>query len=231
MREPTGSIKHALVTVKRATCLAVRVESGMMTAGGLLEGSTIMAKHHLVFAAVFIALPLPAVAGVTVIGNSSARMCYLATESRSHPDLSALRRCNDALGEAQTLQHDRVATYVNRGILRLRRNDLEGALSDFDAALRLDPTEAEAYINRGSLMLRRNQVEEARVMFSRALEHNTRRPALAHYGRAVAHELLGDLRGAYDDYRRASELDPDWSQPRQELQRFRVVPSSRVGAG
>ncbi len=190
-----------------------------------------MTKHHVLIAAAFLMAPLPAVAGVTVVGNSSARMCYPAAESPANPDQEDMRRCNDALDEAHTIQHDRIATYVNRGILRVRRNDHDGAMTDFDTALRLDPTEAEAYINRGSLLLRRNQIDEARVMFTRALEHNTIRPAVAHYGRGMANELLGDARAAYNDYRRASELDPDWAQPRQDLQRFRVIPRSQVGSG
>ena len=35
---------------------------------------------------------------------------------------------------------DLVATYVNRGILKLRRGQIEAAIADFDAALRLDPS-------------------------------------------------------------------------------------------
>ena len=45
-------------------------------------------------------------------------------------------------------------------------------------------------------------------LFTAALERNTSRPELAHYGRAIANETLGNTRAAYDDYRRASELRP-----------------------
>ena len=61
-------------------------------------------------------------------------------------------------------------------------------------------------------------------MFTVALERNTNRPAIAHFGRAIANETLGNLAAAYRDYRMASELDPDWADPRTELPRFRVVP-------
>lgn len=47
----------------------------------------------------------------------------------------------------------------------------------------------------------------------------------------MAYELLGDVRAAYYDYRRASELDPEWRAPREDLQRFRVVPSGQTQSG
>jgi hypothetical protein len=59
-------------------------------------------------------------------------------------------------------------------------------------------------------------------MFDTAIAKKTRRPELAYYGRAVAHELAGQVRAAYQDYRQASRLDPKWRQPKLELARFRV---------
>lgn len=190
-----------------------------------------MAKHHLLIAAAFAVLPFPAIAGVTVLGASSARLCYLAAESPLMPRPQDLRRCDAALDEVATVQRDVIATYVNRGILRLRRGNIDGAMGDFDEALRRDPSEPEAYLNRGSALLRRDRTDEAVAMYSQALQHNTRRPALAHYGRAMAYELLGNARAAYNDYRRASELDPDWRAPREDLQRFRVVPAGQTQVG
>jgi Flp pilus assembly protein TadD len=116
-----------------------------------------------------------------------------------------------------------VATYVNRGILRLRRGDLSGAMADFDAATALNPDEPEAYLNRASALLRREEVAGAISQFDTALAKQTRRPAIAHYGRAVAHEEAGNVRAAYNDYLRASQLAPGWDDPRRELSRFRVT--------
>ncbi len=59
-------------------------------------------------------------------------------------------------------------------------------------------------------------------MFDTALEKKTRRPELAYYGRAVANELTGQVRAAYEDYRQASRLDPNWKDPKAELARFSV---------
>src|SRR5205085_9666626 len=39
--------------------------------------------------------------------------------------------------------------YVKQGIERFSKNDLVGAIADYDRAIGLDPTLAEAYLNRG----------------------------------------------------------------------------------
>ena len=108
-------------------------------------------------------------------------------------------------------------------VLRLRRGDTNGAMRDFDEATRLNPAEPEAYLNRGNVLLRDEQVAQAIAQFDSAIERQTRRPALAHYGRAIAYEESGNLRAAYNDYRRASQLAPGWEVPRAELTRFRMV--------
>jgi tetratricopeptide (TPR) repeat protein len=182
-----------------------------------------MASSKYWLAALLAASALPALGAVTVIGSSSARLCYEAADSTLQPTFQDLRQCDQALDEEALTLYDTVATHVNRGILRHRFERTAEAIADFDRAIRLDPEQPEAYLNKGALLIRLNNPGEALPLFTMALNHNTSRPALAHYGRGVANEALGNVRAAYSDYRRASELDPEWEQPRAELQRFRVV--------
>lgn len=164
----------------------------------------------------------PAAASITVVGGSSARLCYEAADSPVAPSPETFAACDRALLAERLIARDLVATHVNRGILRVRTGDLGGAIEDFDAAIALDPGVGEAWFNRGAALLRRGSPEQALESFEAAVERGIDRPALAHLGRAVAHEALGDLRAAYADYRRAGELDPGWARPRAELARFRV---------
>ena len=182
-----------------------------------------MATGKYLLAALAAAVSVPALAAVTVVGSSSARMCFEAADSPMTPTVRELRYCDSAFEEGAMSAHDTVATHVNRGILRLRRNQTDSAIADFDQAIRLDPHQPEAYLNKGAALIRLNNPTEALRLFTVALEYNTRRPEIAHFGRAIANESLGNVRAAYDDYRRASELDPDWSDPQTELRRFRVV--------
>jgi Tfp pilus assembly protein PilF len=48
-------------------------------------------------------------------------------------------------------------------------------------------------------------------------------PQDAHFNRAIAYEALGDLRAAYEDYKAALAIKPDWALPQRELARFTVT--------
>lgn len=183
-------------------------------------------RHYLLAAAAGIAAcaaAAPASGSVMVLGNTDARMCFLAADSPMLPLARDVRRCDNALTRDNITAYEVVATHVNRGILRLRRGQVDLAIADFDRAIALDPDQPEAYLNKGAALLRRENAGEAMGLFTIALERNTTRPALAHYGRAIANETMGNLNAAYRDYTAASRIDPEWREPRQELARFRVV--------
>ena len=180
-------------------------------------------RSHFLFAAAALLAATPALGAVSVVGNSAARSCYLAAETRGAPTLDVLRFCDDALYRESLTDEERVATFVNRGILKARLGRLDDALADYDAALSRDPDEPEAYLNKGfALISLSDSGEQAAPLFDSALAKKTRRPELAYYGRGVAHELAGQVNAAYRDYRQASLLDPKWRQPKLELARFRV---------
>jgi tetratricopeptide (TPR) repeat protein len=181
-----------------------------------------MTIGRFLLAAALAAAPLPAFAAVTVIGNTSARLCYEAAEARS-ADRGSLALCDEALAKDDLSHHDRVATLVNRGILKLRLGRLDEAVIDFDAAIGRDPEEAEAYLNKGMAVLRQpDGWSRAMALFDTALQKRTRRPAVAYFGRGVANELAGNVKQAYLDYLEASRLEPRWRDPQVELARFTV---------
>jgi tetratricopeptide (TPR) repeat protein len=175
------------------------------------------------FAAAALLAASPAAGAVTVLGNSSARLCYEAAESRANPSLQVVQTCDQAMRDEALSDYDRVATLVNRGILKARLGHVDDAIVDYDAALDRDPNEAEAYLNKGFALLHLpDAAQQARPMFDSALQKRTRKPALAYYGRAVANELTGQVRAAYEDYRQASLLEPRWQDPKSDLARFKV---------
>jgi tetratricopeptide (TPR) repeat protein len=63
--------------------------------------------------------------------------------------------------------------------------------------------------------------------FNQGLKLNTVRPEIAYYSRGVAHEMLGNMRAAYEDYRQAAALKPEWQDPQTQLRRFSVIPKGR----
>jgi tetratricopeptide (TPR) repeat protein len=175
------------------------------------------------FAAALAAFSSPAGGAVMVIGNTSARICYEAAEARSAPSRDSIGNCDRALTEEGLTEADRVATYVNRGILRLRTGKTEAALQDFDTAIARDPALGDAYLNKGIAFVRSGRDwDQAIGLFNTAIEKRTRRPALAYYGRGVAHEMKGSIKEAYLDYREANRIEPKWREPQVDLARFTV---------
>ena len=65
--------------------------------------------------------------------------------------------------------------------------------------------------------------KEALVDINKGIALGAKRPHIAYYDRAIADEALGDIRGAYEDYKKAVELEPDFALATEQLPRFKVV--------
>ena len=186
-----------------------------------------MKLHHLIasaagFAGIGILAALPASAAVTVLGPGIAQSCYRAAEFNTDPD-AGIASCTTALKEQALTQTDRAATYVNRGILRARNGDADGALADYDNGLRINPQLAEGYVDRGATYIAVKRYKEALADIDKGLSLGTKKAYIAYYDRAIVREALGDIKGAYEDYKQAVELAPDFALAIQQLQRFKVV--------
>lgn len=159
-------------------------------------------------------------AAVSVLGEGAANTCSSAALSGDAND-EAISACTTALLEVTTAR-DKAGTYVNRGVLMLRRKNFVAARADFDAAEKVDPTMGEAVVNRGASLLAERRFAEALAEIDRGLGLNPEEPEKAYYNRALANEGLDDMKAAYFDYMKALELAPGWDAPRKELARFTV---------
>ncbi len=74
----------------------------------------------------------------------------------------------------------------------------------------------------GAALIGQGRFAEGVAEIDKGLALNPTEPEKAYFNRAVAEERLGDLKSAYNDYRKAQELKPDWPLPQTELARFRV---------
>lgn len=171
-------------------------------------------------AALLVALPAAA-QSVTVLGGGMARHCSdAALKGESDRRFEAV--CTAALQTEVLAHRDRAGTFVNRGVLRLRRLEFNAARGDFDDAVQLQPDLPEAYANRGAALVGQRRYAEGLADINRALQLGVSEPEKAYFNRALANEGLDDLKQAYFDYRKAAELSPGWEAPRKELARFTV---------
>ncbi len=169
-------------------------------------------------------LATPARAAMVVLGGGRAQGCYEAVEHGAR-DMQTLDLCTEALNQEPLSPKDRASTFVNRGVVLLRRQSYDEAAADFDRALAIRPNLGEAYANRGTARIGQHRYEEALGDLDRCLSIGTRQPEKCWLNKGLAHEAMGDVKSAYQDYRRAAELKPDWDLPKRELQRFSVRPA------
>ncbi|HJR56320.1 MAG TPA: tetratricopeptide repeat protein [Rhizomicrobium sp.] len=161
---------------------------------------------------------------VVVIGEGPERACYLSAKS-GQDSIAGIGHCNMALNNPLIVQ-DRVATLVNRGVILHQLNRIEPAMTDFNAALRIDPEHADAYLNRGVAKMTLGQVANALVDIQKGIDLGPSEIALAYYDRAIAHERLGNIREAYFDYQRALRAAPNFTAAANALSRFKVTPKT-----
>jgi tetratricopeptide (TPR) repeat protein len=162
-----------------------------------------------------------AMAAVTVIGSGSAQLCYQSADS-GRLQREGLGYCNDALVGPLT-KDDRAATYINRGVIELNLMKVTAAQDDFNAGLAINANLGEGYVDRGATLIAQKKFADAILDINKGLSLGAKEPHIAYYDRAVAEEGLGNLKAAYDDYRQALIVQPDFTRASDELKRFKIV--------
>ncbi|HEY4114634.1 MAG TPA: hypothetical protein VGM17_11305 [Rhizomicrobium sp.] len=167
-------------------------------------------------------------AAVSVVGNSIGTDCYRAAEFGGETR-DGIQTCTYALDSQALTIRDRAATLINRGILRSRVGDTEGALADYNQGLTYDGSLGEGYVDRGAVYIALRRYDEALNDINKGIEMGAREPHIAYYDRAIVDEAMGNIRAAYEDYKKAVELQPDFTLASQQLARFKVIRSSANG--
>lgn len=158
---------------------------------------------------------------VTVLGGGMARACSNAALG-GQSDVKSEEMCTMALESELLSLRDRAGTYVNRGVLKLRRKEFSQAEFDFNRAVETKPDLGEAYVNRGASRVGAKRYADGLADINKALEIGVDEPEKAYFNRALAYEGLDNLKAAYFDFRKAQELAPTWDKPAKELARYTV---------
>ncbi|MGB3626029.1 MAG: tetratricopeptide repeat protein [Henriciella sp.] len=167
-------------------------------------------------------LAATAAAQVFVVGGGLARECFDEAKSGKYVFRLAEETCSRALREETMSRENRAATYVNRGVIRMREGDYENALEDYSRAVAIVPDLGAAYLNEGAAHIYQKDFDSALQPLNRAIELESTDIFAAYYNRAIARENTGDVAGAYYDFQKALELKPDWDLAERQLRRFTV---------
>jgi tetratricopeptide (TPR) repeat protein len=94
---------------------------------------------------------------------------------------------------------DEANDHKNRGMKLRMAHDLEGAIAEFNAAIKLAPDNAEAYNNRGNVYSQLENLRLAIADYTKAIDLDPNY-AVAYYNRGLAKQFDGDIEGAKADY-------------------------------
>jgi len=134
--------------------------------------------------------------------NEEARFGRALVRSKQGNLASAIEECSQAIRVKPT-----AVAYLHRGCYRERSGEWEGAILDYDEAIRIDPLYHDAWFNRGMLKARRDRFSHAATDFTEAIRIS---PVATNYlYRAMVLEDSGDPRGAHHDFIQALRLDPE----------------------
>jgi tetratricopeptide (TPR) repeat protein len=158
-------------------------------------------------------------AATIIGGDQNARRCSIAMNQGDISD-PAVGMCERALGYPRLTREAQIQIRINLGVMHLRRQEGQAAVDQFDAVIVMDPRNAEAHLNRGAALVQLRQYGPAIAAITEAMGLGVREPHKAYFNRGAAREALGDLRGAYEDYTTALEIQPDWGPANAELARF-----------
>jgi tetratricopeptide (TPR) repeat protein len=178
--------------------------------------------------AIFVGLGSVSQAASILVNTTFGKQCYLATFHSSTPetDQKDIVTCDQATAQAID-DYDHYAALVNRADIRLRMKDFQGAADDSEKAIAMSPGRPSAFINRGAASIGLERYEAAILDLNKAMDFDAPDLQIVFYNRAMAKELLGDIRGAYLDYKKAVEVDPKFKLASDELSRFKVVNPAR----
>jgi tetratricopeptide (TPR) repeat protein len=117
----------------------------------------------------------------------------------ANDDDNVVAACGPVIDNEKAAKADRIKALVARASAFGRKDQLERAIADDDAALRLDPALADTFNDRGELWWKRGDRPKALADFAAAIRLNPNHPAAkANYRRlALELERLGALMAVY----------------------------------
>ncbi len=126
-----------------------------------------------------------------------------------------------ALDKAIQEEPDNPAAHFWRGRLRAGKGDLEKALPDFNAAIRLQPT-GDAYAHRGYVYQKQNLTDEALADFNQSLRMDANN-YLALFLRGLLLGEKGNTKAALGDLDAAITIQPDSREALQGRGQVHVI--------
>ena len=162
---------------------------------------------------------------LSVAGSTAILLCFALTRQqiRYWKDSEALLRHALAVTKSNWLAHN------NLGATLMDKGQIDEAISQLQAAIRLKPDYADAHNNLGIVLGRKGQIDEAISQLQAAVRLKPD-DANTHYNLGLAFDTKGQINEAISQYQEAIRLKPDFDRAQDYLARalkMKNAPASR----
>jgi lipoprotein NlpI len=123
-----------------------------------------------------------------------------------NPDV-AIQHCTKAIESGRYSGEELHQLHLSRGVEWAAKGNHDRAITDYDAAIRLNPKSAEAFHNRGSAWASKGDPDRAITDYDAAIRLDPKESS-TYAGRAVERTIKGDYARAVADFDTAIKLDP-----------------------
>jgi tetratricopeptide (TPR) repeat protein len=163
--------------------------------------------------------PTPANAQSNALSKAELKLNWAACiDTTDEPDLciaACLRIIRRGYEEVENLS----IAYENLAHQLLRKNDIDGAISAYSEAIRVNPKNAQAWTNRGARFRSKKEYKRAIDDHTRAIELD-RNHKDAWFNRGYVYQEIGDRDKAIADYRQALRVNPNDEDARAQLKQL-----------
>jgi len=169
---------------------------------------------------------VPAAAETSTIQNATGAQCVAQLKRQVNAENSerALGTCYQAASERAGAEDSFIeaTSRTNLSAAYLRSKDFSNAVVEARKAIDILPGMAPAYANLGAGLLGQGKFADALTALDTAVRLNDQSERV-YYNRGIVKEYLGDIKGAYYDYRKATQINPNFRPAAEELTRFKVT--------
>ncbi len=150
--------------------------------------------------------------------NKEDYMKCMNFDSNSNDPNPGIRACTSTINEFPSFS----LAYYKRGAIYFSARNYTAAMPDFNKSISIYPDFTNSYVYRGLIYSNTDRDNLAITEYTKAIQlfgENDPKAYLPYNARGISYEALGNLKQAANDYRKAYQLNPNYTKSKENYDR------------